>query len=63
MDVLVKIKIIFICLRHGINPFSTIQDEAGKMKARFSENEKQWFIDNANKWNREFFIKLFESNS
>lgn len=60
---LIKIKIMFICLRHGINPFSVIQDEAEKMKARFSENEKQWFVDNANKWNRDFFIKLFESDS
>lgn len=60
---LIKIKIIFICLRHGINPFSTIQDEAENMKARFSEKEKQWFINNANKWNREFFKKLFESNN
>ena len=55
----IQIKIIFICLRHGINPFSTIAKNANRMNKRFSEKEKQWFIDNANGRNKGYFKKLF----
>lgn len=58
----IKIKVIFICLRHGINPFSTIGKNAKRMSKRFSEKEKQWFIDVAHRSRKEFFEKLFAGN-
>lgn len=39
------IKIIFICLRHGINPFSAIKKSIGKAAERFSDGEKQFYIN------------------
>ncbi len=38
-------KIIFICFRHGINPFSSIGKNIEKMSTRFSEKEKRFFVN------------------
>lgn len=37
-------KVAFICLRHGINPLSTVEKNIHKAAERFSENEKQFYI-------------------
>lgn len=54
-----SIKLTFICLRHGINPFSTVGENAKRMRERFSEKEKQWFIDIVHRRQKEYFRKLF----
>lgn len=38
-------KIIFICFRYGINPFSSIGKNIEKMSTRFSEKEKRFFVN------------------
>lgn len=53
----IKIKIVLICLRHGINPFAMVGKNTEKMKKRFTEKEKRWFIDNAK--DKEYFKRLF----
>lgn len=40
------LRIVFTCLRRGINPFSPMTDERfEKMAERLSEKEKKLFID------------------
>lgn len=39
------VKIIFICLRHGINPFGKVLKNIDKMAQRFTDEEKRVFID------------------
>lgn len=58
----IKMQILLICLRHGINPFSTIGKNSERMNKRFSKKEKQWFIDNAAERNKRYFKRLFSDN-
>lgn len=53
-------KIIFICLRHGINPFSPVGKNIGKVAERFSENEKKFYIDICkSEYTKEYLRKAF----
>lgn len=55
------IKIIFTCLRHGINPFSPIGKNIGKVAERFSEKEKQFYIDACkSEYSKEYLRKAFK---
>lgn len=52
-------KIAFICLRHGINPFSTVKKSINKAAERFSESEKQFFINACkSEYSKEYLRKL-----
>ncbi len=53
------IKILFIFIRHGINPFLSVEKNKEKMKRRFSEKEKQWIIDIAKGYAKEYLEKMF----
>ena len=55
-----EFKIILICLRHGINPFSSVGKSIEKVSARFSENEKQFYINVCkSEYSKEYLRKLF----
>lgn len=57
------IKIMFICLKHGINPFSSERKNIEKVAKRFSENEKQFYINACkSEINKEFLRKSFYTN-
>lgn len=54
------LKILFICLRHGINPFGVMDKNKVRMKERFTENEKKWIINNSeNKVIGKYYEELF----
>ena len=48
----------FIFVRHGINPFRSVSDSKEKVRKRFTEKEKQWFIKNSRGSTRERIIKI-----
>lgn len=51
--------IIFTCLRHGINPFSTVKKSINKVAERFSEDEKQFYINSCkSEYVKEYLRKL-----
>ncbi len=53
-------EIIFICLHHGINPFSPVGKNIGKVAERFSENEKKFYIDICkSEYAKEYLRKAF----
>lgn len=55
-----KFKIILICLRHGINPFSSVGKSIEKLSARFSEKEKQFYINACkSEYSKEYLRKSF----
>lgn len=57
------IKILFICLRHGINPFSSVGKNTEKVSARFSENEKQFYINACkSEYAKEYLRGVFYGN-
>lgn len=60
MTIVKAIKIAFIFIKHGINPFIPVGKIMGKMKERLSEKEKKWIIDNASGYPKEYFQKSFE---
>lgn len=53
------LKIFFICVKHGINPFLPMGKNVNKMTERFSENKKKWVISVANGYAKEYFEKIF----
>lgn len=56
------VKIVFICLRHGINPFLSMDKTKTKMNDRFSENEKKWVINIAEGYAKEYFKVIFSGD-
>lgn len=53
------IKVTFIFIRHGINPFASIKRNKEKMRERFSESEKKWIIDRTSgDYAKEYIEKL-----
>lgn len=60
MKIIYAIKIAFICIRHGINPFMPVGKIMRKMKDRFSYKEKKFVIDIAEGYPKEYFQKSFE---
>lgn len=57
-----QIKIIFICLRHGINPFGRVCDNKDKIVKRLSGKEKETIIAISNKYYSEYWRKEFVEN-
>lgn len=52
------LKIFFICVKHGINPFSTVGKSIGKAAERFSDNEKEFYINACkNEYSKEYMRK------
>lgn len=60
MTIIKAIKIAFIFIRHGINPFIPVGKIMGKIKDRLTDKEKKWIIDNAKGYPKEYFQKSFE---
>ena len=60
MEIIKAIKIAFIFIRHGINPFIPVGKNMRKMKDRFTDKEKKWIIDNAKEYPKEYFQKSFK---
>lgn len=58
--VIKSIKIMFICLKHGINPFSSVQENIEKAAERFSEKEKKFYINSCkSEFHKEYLRKHF----
>lgn len=45
MKIIRMFKLCFICIRHGINPFSKIGPNQEKLKERLTDSEKEWLIN------------------
>lgn len=55
-----EFKIILICLRHGTNPFSSVGKSIEKVSVRFSEKEKQFYINACkSEYSKEYLRKSF----
>ena len=55
------LKVIFICLQHGINPFSKFGENKEKFAERLSQDEKQYFIDCCiTEYAKDYLSKAFE---
>lgn len=55
-----SLKILFICLRHGINPLSPVEKSERKIAERFSEKEKEWILSITNGYQRGIFKTIFD---
>lgn len=53
-------KTMFISLRHGINPFLKLSKNKRKIVERFTEKEKNWLINAADGYAKEFLQKMFD---
>lgn len=53
-------KILFMFVKHGINPFLSVKKNKDKMIEKFSENDKKWLIDNAKGMEKEYIAAIFD---
>lgn len=54
------IKLFFMFVRHGINPFLPVNTNKEKMVDRLSQKEKQWLADNAKGYGKYYLETMFD---
>lgn len=53
-----NIKVTYIAVRHGINPFRRISKIENKMKEKLTDKEKMYIVNNCcTEWTRSFMRK------
>lgn len=53
-------KILFVFMRHGINPFKPVDSNKEKMVDRLSQKEKHWLADNAKGYAKYYLETMFD---
>lgn len=53
-----KIVVIFILIRHGINPFKATSKTTTLVRQRFTDKEKEYLINRAENENTKDFLHL-----